>query len=110
MSSALSGWAGRERFYSPKYWHLAKQPIANEFLPLLVRNLFAVLQGIMGKSRRAIAVDLDNTLWGGILGEVGSQGVSTGQGDAVSESYLAFQEYLKAPPHDRSGSDFVHQE
>ena len=48
----------------------------------------------IGKSKRCLIVDLDNTLWGGIIGDDGLDGIKLGKGDPVGEAYLKIQEYI----------------
>ncbi len=85
---------GRENWVNRKTWHLAKQPVAMRFVGRLARHLVAAVAGQYGRSKRCLAVDLDNTLWGGVLGEDDIHGVRTGQGDGESEAFLEFQRYL----------------
>jgi FkbH-like protein len=90
----LIGYHGRINWQDEKYWALAKQPVNNLFLPRFARHIIATLCVSFGRSKRCIAVDLDNTLWGGVVGEEGVNGVKAGQGDGESEGFLAFQKYL----------------
>jgi FkbH-like protein len=55
----------------------------------------SLLRAVFGRSRKVAVLDLDNTLWGGQVGDVGPGGIHLGQGSGEGESYLAFQRYLK---------------
>ena len=79
----------------PKMWYAAKVPYANAVFQQAAADLFAAVAALAGKSRRILLLDLDNTLWGGVVGETGWQGVRLGGHDHVGEAYKAFQAKLK---------------
>src|SRR5713101_6288841 len=58
----LSALFGKQRWFDPRYWHLAKQAVAPEALPLLARHTAAVIAADLGLSRKCLVLDLDNTL------------------------------------------------
>jgi FkbH-like protein len=84
---------GKERWFNPRYWDLAKQGVALEALPLLSRHTAAVFAAGLGLSRKCLVLDLDNTLWGGVIGEDGLSGIKVGDGPQ-GEGFLRFQQYL----------------
>ena len=90
----LSSLVGKERWVDPRYWHLSKQAISLQALPMLARHLTAVIAGRFGLSRKCLVLDLDNTLWGGIVGEDGLSGIRLG-GDSTGEAFVAFQHYIR---------------
>ncbi|MDE1146490.1 MAG: HAD-IIIC family phosphatase [Azospirillaceae bacterium] len=76
-------------------WHRSKQEVALTAAPLygdLVARLMAAKQG---RSFKCLALDLDNTLWGGVIGDDGLEGITLGQGSALGEAYVAFQAYAR---------------
>jgi len=76
-------------------WHRAKQeitPAAAPFYGDMVGRLVASLQG---RSSKCLVLDLDNTLWGGVIGDDGMDGIILGQGSPLGEGYTAFQEYAR---------------
>ena len=86
---------GIAAWHNPTYWHLAKQEIAPAAAPAygdLVARLLAALQG---RSAKCLVLDLDNTLWGGVIGDDGMEGIVLGQGSAGGEAYAAFQQYAR---------------
>lgn len=91
----LSASFGKQRWFDDRYWHLAKQGIALDALPLVARHSGAVLMAELGLSRKCLVLDLDNTLWGGVIGEDGLPGIALGHGPS-GEAYVAFQEYVLA--------------
>jgi FkbH-like protein len=92
LAAALGRWNwGDERFF-----HLAKLPCAPENLVPYAHNIATLISARLGRSRKCLVLDLDNTLWGGVIGDDGLGGINLGQGDAVGEAYVAFQRYAKA--------------
>jgi FkbH-like protein len=89
----LSAEVGSRTWFDPRYWHLSKQAVALDALPVLARATAAVIAADAGLSKRCVVLDLDNTLWGGVIGEDGLAGITLG-GDAEGEAYQRFQEYL----------------
>ena len=91
----LAAGLGKRNWIDPRLWYAARQPFGHEALALLARETAAVLAGDLGLSARCLVVDLDNTLWGGVVGEEGPEGITVGTGPA-GEAFAAFQEYLVA--------------
>ncbi len=86
---------GKFHWFDDRYWHLAKQAVALDAVPELARHTAAVLAGAEALSSKCIALDLDNTLWGGIVAEDGLENIQLG-GGPQGEAYVAFHEYLLA--------------
>jgi FkbH-like protein len=81
-------------WFDDRGWYMAKMPFAPEALPWLARHTAAVLAARLGLSRRCLVVDLDNTLWGGVIGDDGLEGIVLGGGTA-GEAYADFQTAIK---------------
>lgn len=79
----------------PRLWFLGRFPYSEPFSRQLARRWAGIILATLGKTARVVVVDLDNTLWGGVLGEDGLEGVHIG-GDYPGNAYLAFQRALKA--------------
>jgi FkbH-like protein len=92
--ATLASATGLTRWHSPMQWNLAKIPFAQEYVPLYADHLCRLLGALCGRSRRCLVLDLDNTLWGGVIGDDGLAGIVLGQGDPVGEAYADFQRYL----------------
>ena len=82
--------------FSPRLWYGAKVPFGSDVFKLASQDVRAALQGIRGRSRRLILVDLDDTLWGGLVGETGMGGLVLGGHDPVGEAMVDFQKGLLA--------------
>lgn len=89
----LSALFGKQRWCDPRYWYMAKQAVALDALPLLARHTAAVIGASLGLSRKCLVLDLDNTLWGGVIAEDGLAGIKLGSG-VDGEAFVAFQEYI----------------
>lgn len=75
--------------------HLIKMPYDLDFLKKVSESLLSCIEGVLGKSRRVLVLDLDNTLWGGILGDDGIEGIKIGGHDVTGEAFLDFQKAIK---------------
>jgi FkbH-like protein len=86
--------AGKHAF-SAKLWHLAKIPFGNEVFKSALHEVKSAVGALQGRMRKLIVLDLDETLWGGILGEVGYRNLNLGGHDAKGEALVEFQRQLK---------------
>jgi len=91
---SLSALHGVRRWFDARYWYHAKQPVSFDCLPALVRNTARVIGALYGRTAKCLVLDLDNTLWGGVVGDDGVEGLRLGEGDAVGEAFKAFQQYV----------------
>jgi FkbH-like protein len=83
---------GLAAWHDPRLWNMAKLPFASEFLPLYAEQACRIVAALRGKSRRCLVLDLDNTVWGGVIGDDGLEGIVIGQGDATGEAHLSVQQ------------------
>ena len=83
---------GLTRWHDPRAWHSAKLPFALEVTPLYADHVCRVLAALRGKSRKCIVLDLDNTLWGGVIGDDGLEGIVLGNGSGAGEAFVAIQQ------------------
>ncbi|AHL75470.1 methoxymalonyl-ACP biosynthesis protein [Stutzerimonas stutzeri] len=77
----------------PVRWHQAKQLVSPNLAPLYGDQLARIAAASVGLSRKCLVLDLDNTLWGGVVGDDGVDGIHLGQGSPSGEAFLAFQRY-----------------
>jgi len=87
---------GLLNWHSPAEWNMAKLPFSQSFLPFYADYVCRTIAAMRGKSRRCLVLDLDNTLWGGVIGDDGLSGIRVAQGDAAGEAYLDLQRYALA--------------
>ena len=91
----LSAQVGLDAWHGQTYWynfHMAVSPTATV---ALAHNVAAIVKSVYGKSKKCLVLDLDNTLWGGVVGDDGVQNLVLGRDHPVGEAFLDFQRYLK---------------
>jgi FkbH-like protein len=93
--NALAAEAGAASWFDPRFYHEFKMPCGAECLPAYAHSVVSLLRSMLGRSKKVLALDLDNTLWGGVVGDVGAGGIKFGQGSGEGEAFLAFQRYAK---------------
>ncbi len=87
---------GVKAWFDPSLWYRAKQEVSPVVAPLYGDLVVRIIAARIGKSFKCLVLDLDNTLWGGVLGDDGLDGLILGQGSGVGEAYAAFQQYARS--------------
>ena len=87
---------GLKDWLEPSFWHMYKYALSQKAVPVLAYNAANIIKSVFGKNKKALALDLDHTLWGGIVGDDGAEGLEIGPGSPQGEAYAEFQAYLKA--------------
>ncbi|MBC7519632.1 MAG: HAD-IIIC family phosphatase [Sandarakinorhabdus sp.] len=82
---------GIDRWQDDRQWHLAKLMIGPDVLPYAADIIARTLAAVRGTTRKCLVLDLDNTLWGGVIGDDGVDGIVIGQGSGHGEAFLAIQ-------------------
>jgi FkbH-like protein len=93
--AAASASDGIDAWFDVRHWLQGKMEIAPASAPRYAELLARLLGAQYGKSRKCLVLDLDNTLWGGVIGDDGLGGVKLGEGSAAGEAHLALQKYAK---------------
>ena len=91
----LSASYGLDKWSDPFYWHMYKYACAVPAIPYLAFNIAKIIKAVYGKNKKGMVLDLDNTLWGGIIGEDGLENISIGLETPVGQAFYEFQNYLK---------------
>lgn len=91
----LSASYGLEKWSDPYYYHMYKYAVAVPAIPFLAFNVANIMKSIYGKNKKAFNLDLDNTLWGGIVGDDGAENIEIGQETPLAQTYSEFQNYIK---------------
>lgn len=92
----LSACYGLDAWHDATYWYLYKYAMTLQAIPEFAYSLARIIRSIYGKNKKVLALDLDNTLWGGVIGDDGQEGIAIGQETAEAEAYAEVQEYCKA--------------
>lgn len=87
----LAASVGLDQWHDPVQWNIGKFQCSHDMLPLYADALCRVVMAAKGKAKKCLVLDLDNTLWGGVIGDDGMTGIVIGEGDAVGEAFLAVQ-------------------
>lgn len=90
----LSAQIGLSKWYDREAYHLYKLALSYNCIPYLAYNLASMIGALLGKSKKCLVLDLDNTLWGGIIGDDGADGIQIGHETAEGEQFYEFQEYV----------------
>jgi FkbH-like protein len=93
-AAAVESEVGSAAWHDAALWHTARQHPACAALPPIAELQSAHIRAVCGLSKKVVVCDLDNTLWGGIIGEDGIDGIRIGPGSPKGEAYLRLQEYL----------------
>jgi FkbH-like protein len=93
-AEAVQAEVGRAQWQSTTQWCTAKQHPAPDAVPALAESQMAHIRAVLGLAKKVLVCDLDNTLWGGVIGEDGLTGIALGPGSPAGEAYLAVQDYL----------------
>ncbi len=89
--AAIAETVGLAEWHNPQLWNLGKFAFSDELIPLYADHVARTVAALRGKSRKALILDLDNTVWGGVIGDDGLAGIQLAQGDARGEAHLAVQ-------------------
>jgi len=91
----LSAQVGLPVWHDYNYWHNFHMAVSPTATVALARNVAGIVKGIYGKTKKCLVLDLDNTLWGGVIGDDGLQNVILGRDHPVGEAFVNFQRYVK---------------
>ena len=85
---------GRKLFHDEKLYYIAKMPFSTEVLPAIAREVICVIRALMARFKKCVILDLDQTLWGGIIGDDGLEGIQIGE-LGTGHAFKEFQSWLK---------------
>lgn len=91
----LSASYGLDKWSDSFYWHMYKYACAVPAIPYLSFNIAKIIKSIYGKNKKGLVLDLDNTLWGGVIGDDGVENISIGMETSVGQAFYEFQSYVK---------------
>jgi FkbH-like protein len=86
---------GLAAWHDPALWHRSKQEVSPAAGPTYGEMVARLIAARQGRSAKCLVLDLDNTLWGGVIGDDGMDGIIIGQGSPLGEGFVAVQEYAK---------------
>lgn len=86
---------GLDEWSAPEYWHMYKYSLCLKAIPWLAHNVANLVKSVFGKNKKSLVLDLDNTLWGGIVGDDGPENLEIGQETNMGQVFAEFQSYVK---------------
>ena len=90
----LASVLGMEQWFDLSQYSAYKLAVCYESMPFVALHAANVVKAVLGKTKKCLVLDLDNTLWGGIIGDDGMEGIQIGKETPEAEAYTAFQRYL----------------
>jgi FkbH-like protein len=97
-TAALAAHVGLRHWYDARLWYLTRCRMSREAMKALAQSTMSLLRGWKGQTRKCIVLDLDNTLWGGIIGEDGLAGIALGE-EGLGLAFAEFQDELLQLTH-----------
>lgn len=86
---------GLKEWSDPFYYHMYKYALNVKAIPYLSFNIANIIKSIYGKNKKGFVLDLDNTLWGGVIGDDGVDNIVLGPEESEGQVYSEFQRYIK---------------
>ncbi len=90
----LSAKIGIDKWCDDSFYFNYKYTLSHEAIPVLSHTILKIIMSVIGKSKKCLVLDFDNTIWGGIIGEVGSDNIEIGNNSPLGEIFLRFQKYI----------------
>jgi len=90
----LASKVGLDAWNDARGWFKAKLPASLDATPLYADHICRLIGSARGKARKCLVLDLDNTLWGGVIGDDGVDGIALGQNSVVGEAHVALQRFI----------------
>jgi FkbH-like protein len=87
--------ASRKQSFSATMWYGAKVAFSKGIFEQAAEDIYGAIAGILGQARKLVVLDLDDTLWEGIVGDIGWENITLGGHDPVGEALVDFQKALK---------------
>lgn len=91
----LSACFGLDKWHDKTFWFSYKYVLSYDAISILAHNVAIIIKAVYGKSKKCLVLDLDNTLWGGVIGDDGLDSIKIGKETAIAEAHTAFQSYLR---------------
>lgn len=90
----LSAHIGLDKWHNRFQYYAYKFAMAYEIMPEVALNLAKIIRAVYGKNKKCLVLDLDNTLWGGVIGDDGVENIQIGHETPAAEAYTEFQNYV----------------
>ena len=91
----LSSRFGLDRFADPTYYNAYKYSVSPDYVPYLCHSVSNIIKSLFGKNKKVLVSDLDNTLWNGVIGDDGVEGIKIGKELPEGIAFSDMQQYLR---------------
>jgi FkbH-like protein len=91
---SLASSVGKNKWFDYTSYFVSKQGFCLDFLGAVCESFSSRIAALSGKIRKCLVLDLDNTLWGGVVGDDGADGIQLDPNNAAGEAYRYFQRYV----------------
>jgi FkbH-like protein len=82
---------GAAASFDSRFWYLSKAPFRKAFLNVYAQELSRIVRALKGRAKKCLVLDCDNTLWGGVIGEDGIEGIKLDRNEYPGKAYYDFQ-------------------
>ena len=93
--SSIQNQIGRKAFFSTNIYVTTEIAVSTEALPFVASRTIDIISSLEGKFKKCLILDLDNTLWGGVIGDDGMDGIQLGHGLGIGKAFTEFQEWIR---------------
>ena len=86
---------GRDKMFAPNTYANTEMVLRMEVLPYVVSRVMDIVCAVKGQFKKCLILDLDNTVWGGVIGDDGLEGIQLGHGLGIGKMFTEFQMWIK---------------
>lgn len=93
--AALQNKFGRDMMFAPNVYTSTEMVLSLDILPYVVSRVMDIVCAVKGQFKKCLILDLDNTVWGGVIGDDGIEGIQLGHGLGIGKAFTEFQMWVK---------------
>ena len=93
--AGLQNKLGRDFMFAPNVYVSTEMVLSVDALPYVASRVMDIVSAVKGKFKKCLILDLDNTVWGGVIGDDGLEGIQLGHGLGIGKAYTEFQMWVK---------------
>jgi FkbH-like protein len=93
--AALQNKLGRDTMFAPNVYVSTEMILSIDALPFVASRIIDIVSAVKGQIRKCLILDLDNTMWGGVIGDDGLEGIQLGHGLGIGKAFTEFQMWVK---------------
>jgi len=93
--AALQNKLGRDVMFAPNVYTSTEMVLSIDAIPFVASRIMDIIAAIKGQFKKCLILDLDNTVWGGVIGDDGLEGIQLGHGLGIGKAFTEFQMWVK---------------